>query len=159
MTSGLTGNDPAGVDATSASSGHNGHSPHGTQPAKAGTYGLALGAIGVVYGDIGTSPLYAFREALTAGGHHQNIMRADVIGLVSLILWTLFVIVTLKYVVILLRADNEGEGGTLSLMALAQRALGYRSSFVFICGLAGAALFYGDALSHQRFRSYRLWRA
>lgn len=146
MTSGLTGNDPAGVDATSASSGHHGHSPHGTQPAHAGTFGLALGAIGVVYGDIGTSPLYAFREALTAGGHHQNIMRADVIGLVSLILWTLFVIVTLKYVVILLRADNEGEGGTLSLMALAQRALGYRSRFVFVFGVAGAALFYGDAL-------------
>lgn len=146
MTSGITGKDPTGVDATSASSGHHGHSPHGTQPAPAGTFGLALGAVGVVYGDIGTSPLYAFREALTAGGHHQNIARADVIGLVSLILWTLFLIVTLKYVVILLRADNEGEGGTLSLMALAQRALGYRSRFVFIFGIAGAALFYGDAL-------------
>jgi KUP system potassium uptake protein len=99
MTSGITGKDPTGVDATSASSGHHGHSPHGTQPAPAGTFGLALGAVGVVYGDIGTSPLYAFREALTAGGHHQNIARADVIGLVSLILWTLFLIVTLKYVV------------------------------------------------------------
>lgn len=107
---------------------------------------MALGAVGVVYGDIGTSPLYAFREALMAGGHHQNIARADVIGLVSLILWTLFVIVTLKYVIILLRADNAGEGGTLSLMALAQRALGYRSRFVFVFGIAGAALFYGDAL-------------
>lgn len=146
MASGVTGNEPAGAAATSASSEQSGHSPHGTSPAQAGVLGLALGSIGVVYGDIGTSPLYALREALTAGGHHQNIARADVVGIVSLIVWTLIVIVTLKYVVILLRADNDGEGGTLSLMALAQRALGRRSRFVFVFGIMGAALFYGDAL-------------
>lgn len=146
MASGLTGSDPTGADATSAPSEQSGHSPHGTSSASAGTLGLALGSIGVVYGDIGTSPLYALREALTAGGHHQSIARGDVVGIVSLILWTLVVIVTLKYVIILLRADNEGEGGTLSLMALAQRALGRRSRFIFVTGVMGAALFYGDAL-------------
>jgi KUP system potassium uptake protein len=108
---------------------------------------LLIGAVGVVYGDIGTSPLYAFREAmLAAGATTAGAPRATVLGLVSLILWTLMIIVTLKYIVILLRADNEGEGGTLSLMALAQRAMGRRTNVVFVLGIMGAALFYGDAL-------------
>lgn len=101
----------------------------------------------MVYGDIGTSPLYALREALmAAGAAHGGAQRADVIGLLSLILWTLFIIVTLKYVVILLNADNDGEGGTLSLMALAQRAIGRRSTPVFLLGVAGASLFFGDSM-------------
>ncbi|MHB2166482.1 potassium transporter Kup [Alsobacter sp. R-9] len=113
----------------------------------AGFWTLTLGSIGVVYGDIGTSPLYAFREALSAAGTaHQGVQRADVIGVLSLILWALIVIVTIKYVFFLLRADNDGEGGTLSLLALAQRALGRPSAAVFFLGAAGAALFYGDAL-------------
>ena len=145
MVTGNEGKAPSGADPT-ISSHSNGHSPNGTSPAPAGLFALALGSIGVVYGDIGTSPLYAFREALYAGGHHLEAHPSDVIGIVSLILWTLFVIVTLKYVVILLRADNEGEGGTLSLMALAQRAIGRRSRFIFFFGVAGASLFYGDAL-------------
>ncbi len=124
--------DPGGGDAASR---------HG------GFWTLTLGSIGVVYGDIGTSPLYAFREALSAAGaSHQGVLRADVIGVLSLILWALIVIVTVKYVFILLRADNDGEGGTLSLLALAQRALGRSTPVIFFLGAAGAALFYGDAL-------------
>ncbi|ETR74786.1 potassium transporter Kup [Afipia sp. P52-10] len=109
--------------------------------------GLALGSIGVVYGDIGTSPLYAFREAATAAAGQGGIVTpVAVIGVLSLILWALIVIVTLKYVVILLRADNNGEGGTLALMALAQRALGRSHVVISLLGVIGAALFYGDAI-------------
>src|ERR1700753_2360477 len=85
---------------------------------------LALGSIGVVYGDIGTSPLYALREAVNAASTDGVISRDAVLGVLSLILWALIVTVTLKYVLILLRADNNGEGGTLTLMALASRAIG-----------------------------------
>ncbi|MDQ0475159.1 potassium transporter Kup [Labrys wisconsinensis] len=112
-----------------------------------GFWGLALGSIGVVYGDIGTSPLYAFREALHAATHGGTEMaREAVLGVVSLILWALIVIVTLKYVVLLLRADNKGEGGTLTLMALAQRALGRSGFTLVLLGAVGAAMFYGDAI-------------
>jgi KUP system potassium uptake protein len=118
----------------------------------ASLWGLALGSIGVVYGDIGTSPLYAFREAIIAassGGEHAELVRSAVLGVTSLILWALFITVTLKYVVILLRADNNGEGGTLTLMALASRAVGRTSKAVGVVALLGivsAALFYGDAV-------------
>ena len=118
----------------------------------AGLWGLALGSIGVVYGDIGTSPLYAFREAIIAassGAEHAELIRSAVLGVTSLILWALFITVTLKYVVILLRADNNGEGGTLTLMALASRAVGRTSKAVGVVALLGivsAALFYGDAV-------------
>src|SRR5262249_40489187 len=96
-----------------------GHQEHGSVVA------LTLGSIGVVYGDIGTSPLYARGEAVRAAiGTEGTVTEPIVIGVLSLILWALIVVVTLKYVVILLRADNNGEGGTLALMALAQRALG-----------------------------------
>jgi KUP system potassium uptake protein len=105
---------------------------------------LVLGSVGVVYGDIGTSPLYALREGLGAAGR-DGLDETEVIGIVSLLIWTLVVIVTLKYVVLILRADNRGEGGTLSLLALAQRAVGRRTTPLFILGVAGAALFYGDA--------------
>ena len=105
---------------------------------------LALGSVGVVYGDIGTSPLYALREALHAAGR-DGLAEAEVIGIVSLLIWTLILIVTVKYVMLILRADNRGEGGTLSLLALAQRAIGRRTPLLFLLGVAGAALFYGDA--------------
>ena len=122
-------------------------SMHHTQTPKTGFWALTLGSIGVVYGDIGTSPLYAFREAMVAaGGAHGGIQRADVLGVASLILWTLMIIVTLKYVMILLRADNQGEGGTLTLLALAQRALGRSAPVILVLGMIGASLFYGDAL-------------
>src|SRR5271163_1240914 len=117
---------------------------------RAGFWGLALGSIGVVYGDIGTSPLYALREAMrAAAGPEHELTRGTVLGVVSLILWALFIIVTLKYVVILLRADNNGEGGTLTLMALATRAVGRASkaaTLVTLLGIVSAALFYGDAV-------------
>jgi KUP system potassium uptake protein len=117
----------------------------------AGVWGLALGSIGVVYGDIGTSPLYALREAVVAAsaGGNGDLTRATVLGVLSLILWALIVIVTLKYVLILLRADNNGEGGTLTLMALATRAVGRFSraaGIVAFLGIISAALFYGDAM-------------
>src|SRR5689334_3355657 len=113
----------------------------------AGFWALTVGSIGVVYGDIGTSPLYALREAVTAaGGPGGLVTRGSVLGVLSLILWALIVIVTIKYVLILLRADNNGEGGTLTLMALAQRALGKSGSVVVLLGIISGALFYGDAL-------------
>jgi KUP system potassium uptake protein len=106
---------------------------------------LIVGAVGVVYGDIGTSPLYAFREALEAASHGASLTKEDVFGLVSLILWSLIFIVTIKYVSILLRADNAGEGGTLSLMALMKKAYGH-APWVTSCGIIAAALFYGDCI-------------
>jgi KUP system potassium uptake protein len=97
----------------------------------------------VVFGDIGTSPLYSFREALGQAGE----IRADgVIGVASLALWALLLVVTVKYVLFLMRADNNGEGGVLSLAALAEAAAGRRTSLIFFLGVAGAALFYGDAV-------------
>ncbi|HKQ55000.1 MAG TPA: KUP/HAK/KT family potassium transporter, partial [Methyloceanibacter sp.] len=109
---------------------------------------LTLGAIGVVYGDIGTSPLYAFREAvLAAGGAHAPPSEAAILGILSLIVWALLLVVSVKYVVILLRADNHGEGGTLALMALAQNAVGGRGRiWIITLGMISAALFYGDAM-------------
>jgi KUP system potassium uptake protein len=106
---------------------------------------LMIGAIGVVFGDIGTSPLYAMREALSHARRTDNI-EISVLGVVSLVLWALTLIVTVKYVVFLMRADNKGEGGTLALMALAQRALGRRSTTIFFLGVVGASLFYGDGM-------------
>ena len=92
--------------------------------AKASFWALTLGSIGVVYGDIGTSPLYAFRESVAAAvGTGNAASEPVVLGILSLIVWALIVIVTIKYVIILLRADNNGEGGTLALMALAHRAV------------------------------------
>ncbi|WP_246610936.1 potassium transporter Kup [Aquisediminimonas profunda] len=105
---------------------------------------LTIGAVGVVFGDIGTSPLYAFREALgqTAGG---GINAAEILGVLSLMIWALILVVTVKYVSFLMRADNNGEGGVLSLMALAKRATGGWKSVIAL-GAVGAALFYGDAI-------------
>jgi KUP system potassium uptake protein len=110
-----------------------------------GFLALALGSMGVVFGDIGTSPLYAMREALR---HSRATVSPEtaVLGVVSLITWALILIVTVKYVVFLMRADNKGEGGTLALMALAQRFVPKRSSWVLGLGMLGAALFYGDAI-------------
>src|SRR5262245_23111396 len=120
---------------------------NGESRPKSAFWALTIGSIGVVYGDIGTSPLYAFREAVTAAvGHDGAATREAVLGVLSLILWALIVTVTLKYVLILLRADNKGEGGTLSLTALATRALGRRTAFVFIVGVIGASMFLGDSV-------------
>src|SRR5215467_13128720 len=97
-------------------------------------WALTLGSVGVVYGDIGTSPLYAFREAALAAAESGPVTRGTVLGVLSMIVWALIIVVTLKYVLILLRADNNGEGGTLSLTALAARAIGRRTPLVFILG-------------------------
>jgi KUP system potassium uptake protein len=149
--------DPAAASAQPSAGHGGGHSHHGQSAS--GYWALALGALGVVYGDIGTSPLYALRETINAamsghiGGHGagpavvlSQVPRDIVIGVLSLILWSLVLVVTLKYVVILLRADNNGEGGTLTLVALAQRALGGQRWSILFLGMAGAALFYGDAV-------------
>src|SRR5690242_19215286 len=118
-----------------------------TKPvARSGFLSLTLGSIGVVYGDIGTSPLYAFREAVNAARDGGHVTPAIILGVLSLILWALIVVVTLKYVLLLLRADNNGEGGTLSLTALAFRAMGHRSAWVIGFGIVGAAMFYGDSV-------------
>lgn len=115
-------------------------------PAKTGFWSLTVGSIGVVFGDIGTSPLYAFREAVHAAAHGGTATRSIVLGVLSLILWALFIVVTSKYVLLLLRADNNGEGGTLSLMALGQRALGRRSWILLALGVIGASMFIGDSM-------------
>ena len=114
---------------------------HGTASHSA----LVLGAIGVVFGDIGTSPLYTLREAFSP--HYGLIANHDtVLGILSLVFWALMLVVTLKYVTIIMRADNNGEGGIMALMALAQRSLrkGGRSTYVVgILGVFGASLFFG----------------
>ena len=113
-----------------------------------GLAGLVVGAIGVVFGDIGTSPLYTLKEAFTP--HYGLVANHDtVLGILSLIFWALMIVVTLKYVTIIMRADNEGEGGIMALMALAQRTLpkGSRSAYaVGILGIFGASLFFGDGV-------------
>src|SRR4051812_45642113 len=120
---------------------------HGEAHSTAGFKALTLGSIGVVYGDIGTSPLYALREAVVAAtGSEGSVTALAVLGVLSLILWALIIVVTLKYVVILLRADNNGEGGTLALMALAQRAVSKGAGTIVLLGIISGALFYGDAV-------------
>lgn len=109
---------------------------------------LVLGAMGVVFGDIGTSPLYAFREAFV-GKHGVTPTPDNILGVLSLMLWALFLVVSLKYVVFIMRANNKGEGGIMALIALIQRAFrdDSRRRFMLVTiGLFGAALFYGDSM-------------
>lgn len=119
-----------------------GHAPQG------GVLGLTLLAIGVVFGDIGTSPLYALRE--TFAGHHPLVIdRIHVFGVISLIFWSMMLVVTLKYIVILTRADNKGEGGSLALLALISRKAGGDlrwSKGIVLLGVFACALFYGDSM-------------
>jgi KUP system potassium uptake protein len=123
-------------------------SPHIAAQSKAGRNrfaGLMLGSMGVVFGDIGTSPIYGFKTAITQAARGA-VGAPEILGVVSLTLWALIVVVTIKYVTFIMRADNRGEGGILSLMALAQSALGRRTPVVLGLGVVGAALFYGDAI-------------
>jgi KUP system potassium uptake protein len=123
---------------------HDAPAAHGTQE---GLPALALGAIGVVFGDIGTSPLYALKESFV--GHHPlTVDPLHIYGVLSLIFWTMMLIVTLKYVLIILRADNKGEGGSLALLALIARRAGTKkwTSGIVMLGVAATALFYGDAI-------------
>ena len=108
---------------------------------------LTLAALGVVYGDIGTSVLYAMKEIFGAG--HLELSRANIFGVLSLLVWTLTVIVSLKYVSLVLRADNRGEGGLVAMLALASESVGDRPGlkrFLFLIGIFGTCLFYGDGV-------------
>jgi KUP system potassium uptake protein len=107
---------------------------------------LVIGSVGVVYGDIGTSPLYAFRASVQAATGGGPVTVDIVLGILSLMFWSLIIAVTIKYVIVLLRADNNGEGGTLSLTALASRAVGRRTAVIFMLGTIGAAMFYADTV-------------
>src|SRR5687768_15682965 len=122
-----------------------GHS-HGHTKQKA-TVKLVVGAIGIVFGDIGTSPLYAFRE--TFAGHHHLALDADhILGVISLMFWSMMLVVTLKYVTIIMRADNKGEGGSLALLALinGQTKTQIWSRGIILLGVFATALFYGDSM-------------
>ncbi len=137
----------ASADAPQSKTKSDGEGAHSGAQGHGSFWALVVGSIGVVYGDIGTSPLYAFKESLAhvlQDGTPAD--RGEVFGIVSLIFWALMIVVTLKYVILVMQMDNKGEGGTLSLMALAQRALGRRTPLLFLIGVAGASMFYGDAL-------------
>jgi len=111
-------------------------------------YKLVIGAIGIVYGDIGTSPIYAFRETF-AGHHILKVDQLHIFGVLSLIFWSMMIIVTLKYVTIIMRADNKGEGGSLALLALINRTLSGKKKWtkgVVMLGVFATALFYGDSM-------------
>jgi KUP system potassium uptake protein len=118
------------------------------QKDKTATGALALAALGVVYGDIGTSPLYAFKEAF-AGTHGLAPTEPNVLATLSALFWAMMLIISLKYVWVMLKFDNEGEGGVLALTALANRSAGNTSRWkrpIATAGIFAAALFYGDAL-------------
>src|SRR5512135_2000973 len=120
----------------------------GGSTAKSSLTVLSLAALGVVYGDIGTSPLYAFKEALT-GAHGLPFTETNVLAVLSMMFWSITLIVSLKYVSIVLRFDNGGEGGILALLALAMRVTRAHPQLawtVATLGIFGASLFYGDAI-------------
>jgi KUP system potassium uptake protein len=129
--------------ASTASTDHAGHiHPNGALP------GLIVGAVGIVFGDIGTSPLYAFKECIT-GEHPMPATAGNVLGVLSLIVWSLTLVVTVKYLAFVMRADNDGEGGILALLALTperMRGRGRSIGFVALLVIAGAALLYGDGM-------------
>ena len=118
-----------------------GHIPKGPAPR------LALGALGIVYGDIGTSPLYAFRETFHGHGHELAVTETNVLGLLSLVFWSLVVVISIKYLLFVMKADNHGEGGILALVALIRNEGGSKSrrNTLILLGVFGTALLYGDA--------------
>jgi KUP system potassium uptake protein len=108
---------------------------------------LCIGAIGVVYGDIGTSPLYAFKEVFASG--HVPVTPGNVLGILSVFFWTLTIIVSVKYVVLMMRADNHNEGGLMALLALASQSVKHKPQIrqvLMVCGVFGVALFFGDGV-------------
>ncbi len=120
---------------------------HHTHGREAALWKLAVGAIGIVFGDIGTSPLYAFKE--TFAGHHPLALDQEhIMGVISLMFWSMMAVVTLKYVSIIMRADNKGEGGSLALLALINRSSGQKrwTAGIVILGVFATALFYGDSM-------------
>ena len=127
-------------------------------PRKSRVAVLTLGSLGVVYGDIGTSPLYAFREATVAASAGGAVNSNIIMGVLSLMIWALVVIVTLKYVLILLNADNNGEGGTLSLMALLRRTTGLVAVPFSSSASLARRCFSGMRSSRRRSLSFRRWK-
>ena len=124
------------------------HHGHGREAA---LWKLAVGAIGIVFGDIGTSPLYAFRETFSAAHHPEHPLPLDemhILGVISLMFWSMMVVVTLKYVTLIMRADNKGEGGSLALLALINRSSGQKrwTAGIVLLGVFATALFYGDSM-------------
>ncbi len=124
------------------------HHPHGREAA---LWKLAIGAIGIVFGDIGTSPLYAFRETFSAAHHPEHRLPLDqlhILGVISLMFWSMMIVVTLKYVTLIMRADNKGEGGSLALLALINRTSGQKrwTAGIVLLGVFATALFYGDSM-------------
>jgi KUP system potassium uptake protein len=144
MTSGVTVSQNAESPALPVEADTHGHA-HARQPMVT----LALGAVGVVFGDIGTSPLYAFRETF-AGHHRLEPNDANVLGVLSLIFWSMMLVVTVKYVMIIMRADNKGEGGSLALLALISRSSNTKARRwtrgLVLLGVFATALFYGDSM-------------
>jgi KUP system potassium uptake protein len=135
------------VQADAASASDHGDSQHGSHGHQGGMLKLAIGAVGVVFGDIGTSPLYAFRE--TFAGHHPiNADRLHILGVLSLVFWSMLIVVTVKYVLTIMRADNKGEGGSLALLALINRKTEGASwtAPIVLLGVFATALFYGDSM-------------
>jgi len=115
----------------------------------AGVFGLALGALGVVFGDIGTSPLYALQTVFSIDHHAVHATPSDVYGVISLVFWSVLLIVSVKYLVFILRADNDGEGGIMALAALIRRRLSGRARLIggaMLLGVVGASLFFGDSV-------------
>src|SRR4051794_5004871 len=116
---------------------------------RAGIAALTLGALGVVFGDIGTSPLYALQTVFHADHGAVEPVRSDVFGVISLVFWSVTIVVSLKYVTLIMRADNEGEGGIMALIALVRQTIGTdrRASMALVAlGIFGASLFYGDGM-------------
>ena len=131
-------NAPAAASAAPLADTAQAHTPQGSLAR------LALGAVGVVFGDIGTSPLYAFRETF-AGHHPLPLDRLHIFGVLSVVFWSMMLIVTIKYITVLLRADNKGEGGSLALLALISRK-GLGGWWVVMLGIIACSLFYGDSM-------------
>src|SRR3982751_5675255 len=132
------------ISADNLMSAENAQSSHGpSEPLPK----LMLGAIGVVYGDIGTSPLYTMKESFL-GPHPLAVDRLHILGVLSLIFWSLMLVVTIKYVFVAMRADNKGEGGTFALLSLISRNLGHKkwAPVLIVMGVLATCLFYGDAM-------------
>jgi KUP system potassium uptake protein len=128
--------------------GHASSQAAGAEHSAAKPLSMLVAAVGVVYGDIGTSPLYTLKEVFS-GGYGVPVNHDGVLGILSLIFWSLIWVVSIKYMMFVLRADNQGEGGIMALTALARRAAAGRArlrTFLVVCGLIGAALFYGDSM-------------
>lgn len=137
--------EPNGSPAPAADS--NPIDQHQTHGREAALWKLAVGAIGIVFGDIGTSPLYAFKE--TFAGHHPLALDQEhIMGVISLMFWSMMAVVTLKYVSVIMRADNKGEGGSLALLALINRSSGQKkwTAGIVLLGVFATALFYGDSM-------------